>query len=125
MKEESSPNPSASSDGSYKEDVVSLLESMQQQLAALEKKIDLLIGESHKKHSGERYSPDRSFHKRPYSKPLTSHDRPRQHGKGGRGPRSEDRNSAAEPFYERRPHVKNRSHSPKKRPFSFPRKDQE
>jgi len=123
MKEESS-NPSDASGGAF-EDVISLLQSMQQQLAALEKKIDLLMGASHKRNAGDRYSSDRSFRKGPHLKQSGSFGRPQRHGKGEHKPRTGERNSPQEPYYERRPHQKNRGQASKKKHFGFSREDRE
>jgi hypothetical protein len=106
-------------------DLVSLLNKMQQQLLFLEKKIDLLISQSQERPSGEKTSQDRPFRKRPFSKPFRSFDQPQRHGKGEHGHSPRERDSAQGHFYERRPGEKKRSTSPKKKPFSFKRKDRE
>ncbi|OGW85631.1 MAG: hypothetical protein A3C35_01990 [Omnitrophica bacterium RIFCSPHIGHO2_02_FULL_46_11] len=46
-------------------DITALLKQMQQQIGFLEKKIDILI-----KQSSERPSSERSFNKRPFSRPF-------------------------------------------------------
>jgi hypothetical protein len=124
MNEESSITPSAVPD-EPDTDVVSLLKRMQQQLLFLERKIDLLINQSQERPSGEKASQDKPFRKRPFSKPFRSFDHPQRQGKGERGPSSRERDSAQGPYYERRPHDKNRGPNPKKKPFSFKRKDRE
>jgi hypothetical protein len=124
MKEESNVNPSEVPDKSDT-DVASLLKGMQQQLLFLEKKLDLLISQSQGKPSGERASPDRSFRKRPFSKPFRSFDHPQRHGQGERGHNPRERDSAPGHFYERRPGEKGRSPSPRKKSFSFKPKDRE
>jgi len=121
MKEESSINPSAAPDETDT-DVVSLLKRMQQQLLLLERKIDLLISNSRERSSGET-STDRPFRKRPFSKPFRSFDHPQRHGKGEHAHSPRERDSVQGHFYEHRPHEKNRSSSPRKRPFSFKPKD--
>jgi hypothetical protein len=132
MKEESSINPSAVRDESESEsesesetDVASLLKRMQQQLLFLERKIDLLISQSHERPSRERSSPDRPFPKRPFSKPFRSFDHTQRHGKGEHGHSPRERDSVQGHFYERRPGEKKRSPNPKKKPFSYKRKDRE
>jgi len=122
MKEESSINPSAEPDESDA-DVVSLLKRMQQQLLYLEKKLDLLIRQSHERPSGEKAPPDRPFRKRPFSKPFRSFEHPQRHGKGEHGRSSTERDSAQGHFYEHRPGEKSRS--PRKKPSPFKRKDRE
>jgi len=124
MNEDSSINPSAVADQS-ETDVVSLLKRMQQHLLFLEKKIDLLISQSQERPRGEHAPPDRPFRKRPFSKPFRSFDHPQRHGKGEHGHSSRERDSAQGPYNERRPHDKNRGPNPKKKPFSFKRKDRE
>jgi hypothetical protein len=123
MKEDSSINLAAVSDES-EDDVVSLLKKIQQQVLYLERKIDMLISQSKERPSGENSSQDRSFRKRPFSKPFRSFDHPQRHGKGVYGHGSGERDSAQGRFYERRPHDKSRGPNPKKKPF-FKRKDRE
>jgi hypothetical protein len=124
MNEESSIKPTAAQDPSDT-DVLSLLKKMQQQLLFLEKKIDLLVSQSQEKPSGERAFPERSFRKRSFSKPFRSYDQPSRHGKGEPGHSPRERNSAPGHFYERRPHQKSAGPSPRKKPFSFHRKDRD
>ena len=124
MNEESSINPSAVPDESDT-DVASLIKGMQQQLLFLEKKIDLLISRSQERPSGEKPHSDRPFRKRPFSKPFRSFDQPQRPGKGEYGHSPRERDSAPGHFYERRPGEKRRSSNPKKKPFSFKRKDRE
>jgi hypothetical protein len=124
MNEDPIINPSAVADQS-ESDVVSLLKRMQQHLLFLEKKIDLLISQSQERPRRENAPSDRPFRKRPFSKPFRSFDHPQRQGKGERGPSSRERDSAQGPYYERRPHDKNRGPNPKKKPFSFKRKDRE
>jgi hypothetical protein len=121
MKEESSINPAAVPDETDT-DVFSLLKRMQQQMLSLERKIDLLISHSREKPSGETPT-DRPFRKRSFSKPFRSFDHPRRHGKEGHAHSTRERDSAQSPFYEHRPHQKNRGSGPRKRPFSFKPKD--
>ena len=123
MNEESSINPMAVSDESAT-DVVSLLKRMQQQLAFLERKIDLLITQSQERPSGGK-SPDRPFRKRPFSKPVRSFDHPQRHGQGEYGHSPRERDSAQGHFYERHLREKSRGANPKKKSFSFKRKDRE
>jgi hypothetical protein len=124
MNEESSIGPSAVPDESDT-NIVSLLKRMQQQLLFLEKKIDLLIGRSQEGPSGGKTSPDRFFRKKPFSKPFRSFDQPQRRGKGEYGHNPRERDSAPGHFYEQRPGEKRRGTSPKKKPFSFKRKDRE
>jgi hypothetical protein len=125
MKEEWSDDASAAPDESEM-DVVSLLKGMQQQLILLEKKIDLLVSQSQRRPTGEKFSSDRTFQKRPYSKPFRSSEHsPRPHGKGEYGHSPRERDSAQGHFYEHRPRKKGRGPGPGKKPFSFKRKDHE
>jgi hypothetical protein len=124
MNEDPSINPSAVPDESDI-DVVSLLKRMQQQLLFLERKIDLLISRSQERPFGEKTSPDRPFRKRPFSKPFHTFDHPQRHGKGEHGHNPRERDSAPGHFYERRQRDKSRGPDPKKKPFSFRRKDRE
>jgi hypothetical protein len=124
MKEESSVIPAVIPDESDT-DVVSLLKRMQQQLHFLETKIDLLISQAQERPFRERTTPDRPFKKRPFSKPSHSFDRPQRHGKGEYGHSPRDKDSAPGHFYDRRPRDKSRGPNPKKKPFSFKRKDRE
>jgi hypothetical protein len=59
---------------SAEQDVVALIKRMQQQLAFLEKKLDILINQSHDKPSGERH----------FSKPFRASGPPHRHAGGGR-----------------------------------------
>jgi len=124
MNEESSITSSAVPD-EPDTDVVSLLKKMQQQLLFLEKKVDLLISQSHERPPRGKASPDKAFQKRPFSKQFRSFDQPRRHGRGDQahGPREGD--SAKGHFYEHRPGGKSRGPNPRKKSFSFKRKDQE
>ncbi len=124
MKEQSSIDPSAVPEESDN-DIASLLGKMQQQLVFLERKIDMLISQSKERPSGERTSPGRSFRKGSFSKPFRSFDHPQRHGQGeyGHGPR--ERGPAPGHFYDRRPGGKSRGPNPKKKSFSFKRKDEE
>jgi hypothetical protein len=121
MKEDTSINASAAPDEA---DVISLLKKMQQQLLFLERKIDLLIGSSRARSSGDAFK-DRPFRKSPSMKPFRSFDQPQRHGKGepARGPR--EKNSVQGHFYEHRPREANRGAESGKRPVSFKRKDRE
>jgi hypothetical protein len=124
MKEESIINPLPVPDESDT-DVVSLLKRMQQQLLYLEKKLDLLISQSKERPSGGNASADRPFRKRPYSKPFRSFDHPQRQDKGEQGHGPRDRDSARGHFYERRPGERSRGPNPKRKPFTFKRKDRE
>jgi hypothetical protein len=124
MNEESNINPPEAPD-EVDTDVVSLLKRMQQQILSLEKKINLLISQSQERPSGERAFPDRPFRKRPFSKPFRSFDHPQRHSKGEHGHSPRERDSAPGHFYERRPGEKSRGPNPKKKSFSFKRKDKE
>jgi hypothetical protein len=124
MKEEWSVNASAEADES-ETDVVSVLKQMQQQLILLERKIDLLVSQSQKRPSGDKFSSDRPFPKRSFSKPFRSSEHsPRRHGKGEYGHSPRERDSAQGHFYEHRPRKNGRGPGPKKQ-FSFKRKDHE
>jgi hypothetical protein len=122
MNEESSITPSEIPDGPNT-DVVSLLKKMQQQLLFLERKIDSLISQSQERPHGEKASSDRPFQKRSFSKPFRSFDHPRRRSTEDRGRSSKEGDSAQGHFYEHRPRGKNRGPNPKKKPFSFKRKD--
>ena len=124
MNEESSMNPPVVPD-EPDTDIVSMIKRMQQQLLSLEKKMDLLIRQSQERSSGDKASPDRPFRKRPFSKPFHSFDRPPRHGKGEHGHNPRERDSAQGHFYEHRPGEKSRGPSPRKKSFSFKRKDRE
>ena len=124
MKEESSISPEAIPEESST-DIVSILKGMQKQLLFLEKKIDLLIGQSKERSSVGNTAPDRPFRKRPFSKPFRSFERTPRHGKEerGHGPREQD--SVKGHFYEHRPHDKSLARDPKKKSFAPKRKDRE
>jgi hypothetical protein len=124
MKEESSIIPEAVPEESGT-DVVSILKGMQKQLLFLERKIDLLISQSKERSSEGNTSTDRPFRKRPFSKPFRSFDNPPRHGKGEQGRNPRDRDSTPGHFYEHRPNDKSRGQGPKKKPFSYKRKDRE
>ena len=119
IEDESSLNPSEVPD-QPDTDLASLLKAMQQQLLLLEKKVDLLISRSQ-----ERPSQDRSFRKRPFSKPFRSFDHSLHHGKGEREHNPGQREPARGHFYEQRPQEKSRGPNPRKKPFGFKRKDRE
>jgi hypothetical protein len=129
MNEESSVNPSVVPEESDI-DVVTLLKRLQQQILSLETKIDLLIGQSKEKLSGEKSSLDRPFRKRPFS--HRSFDQPQRHGRGEYGRTPGERDSARGHIYEHRPSQyehnpskESRNASPGKKPFSSKRKDRE
>jgi hypothetical protein len=122
MNDEWSAEPSAAPDESDT-DVFSLLKSMQQQLLLMEKKIDRLISHSQERPSGEKSS-DRTFRKKPFSKPFRSFEHPQRHGRGEYGHGNRERDSAQGHFYEHRPSKKGRGPGPGKKP-SFKRKDNE
>jgi hypothetical protein len=105
-------------------DLFSMLESMQQQLMLLEKKLDLLIGRSQEK---ARPSQDRSFRKNSFSKPFRSFEHSPRHGKGERerSPREKDASGHFYEYYDRRPKEKGRGSSLRKKVFGFKRKDQD
>jgi hypothetical protein len=124
MKKESSIKLSEEPDESDP-DIASLLGRMQQHLLALERKIDLLIGQSQERPHGGKASPDRPFRKRPFSKPFRSFDRPKRQGKGEYRHGPKERDSDQGHFNERRPHEKSRGSNPRKKPFFFKRKDRE
>ena len=124
MNEELRTNPSEVPEES-ETDVVSLLKKMQQQLLFLEKKLDLLISQSQDRQPGARTIPDRPFQKRPFSKPFRSFDHPQRHGKGENGQGFRERESVQGHFYDRRPGEKKRSPDPKRKTFTYKRKDRE
>lgn len=124
MNEESSINPSAVSEDSDT-DVVSLLKRIQQQVLFLEKKIDLLIGQSQGKSSGAKSSPDRPFQKRSFAKPFRSFDHPQHRSQGEYGRTPGERDSARGHVYEHRPSQNSRSAGAGKKPFALKRKDEE
>jgi hypothetical protein len=126
MNEESSFNPSEEPDPPETDtDIVSLLKRMQQQLNFLEKKIDILISQSQEKTFGEKPFPNRSFQKRPFSKPLHSFDRSQRHSRGDHEHSPRDRDSAQGRFYERRKPENKRSPNAKRKPYYPQRKDRE
>jgi len=124
MNEQFNHNPSDVPDQTGT-DVVSLLKKMQQQLLFLEKKIDILINQSQEKPFREKLSPKRPFRKRPFSKPLRSFGHSHRQGKEEheRSPRKKD--SAQGRHSEHRQRDEDRGFSPKKKPFSYKRKDRE
>ena len=124
MNEESNIDPSAVSNQSDT-DIVSLLKRMQQQLLSLDRKIDILINQSKEKPFWERPSSDRSFRKRPFSKPLRLFDHSQRRGKGEHEHNPRERDSAQGHYHERRPRQNHRGSNPKKKPFSFKRKNRE
>jgi hypothetical protein len=124
MNEESSIPPSAIPDESDT-DVVSLLKKMQQQMLFLERKIDLLIRQSQERQPVEKTFPNRPSQKRPFTKQYRSFDHPRRRSGGEQGHSPRESGSAPGHFYENRPRGKSRSINPKKKSFSFKRKDQE
>jgi hypothetical protein len=125
MKEEWSVNTSGAPD-EPDIDIVSLLKRLQQQIAFLERKIDLLISQSRERQSAGNSASDRSFRKKSLSKPFRSFDQPqRQGGKGEYGHNRREGDSAQGHFYEHRPGKKGRGAGPGKRPFPFRRKDRE
>jgi hypothetical protein len=123
MKEETDVNRSAVPDQTDT-DFALLLQSMQQQLLQLEKKVDLLISRSEAK-SKERSPHARSFERRSFSKPFRSHDQSHYHDKRERERSPRDRDSVPGHFYKRRPQEKGRRSNPGKKPFVFKRKDRE
>jgi hypothetical protein len=119
MEKETKVNPTDLSDQTDT-DLVSLLQSMQQQLVHLEKKIDLLIGRSQ-----ERPSHAQPFGRRSFSKSPRPHDHSRYHDSRERESSPRNRDSNAGRFYERFPQKKERSSSPGRKSFAFKRKDRE
>jgi hypothetical protein len=124
MNEESSIPPSAIPDETDT-DVASLLRKMQQQLLFLERKIDLLIRQSQDRQPAERTSPHRPPQKRPFSKQYRPFDHARRPSRGEHGHSPRESDSTPGHFYENRPRGKSRGPMPKKKSFSFKRKDQE
>jgi len=122
MNEDSSITPPTIPDG-LDMDVVSMLKRIQQQLLLLEKKVDLLIGQSQDRRQGEKAFSDRLSKRRPFSKQLRSSDPGRHRSRGDHeyGPRESD--SAKGHFYEHRPGGRSHGPSHRKKPFSFKRKD--
>lgn len=125
MTEQSKNNdllPSASAE----QDVVALIKKMQQQLAFLEKKIDLLISQS----QARPFSREKNF-----SRPFRSFDRERhfekRHGEGDRGfgykKKSYDHSRGSdvgpERHFEKRHGDESRGFDQKKKPFFHKRRD--
>lgn len=106
-------------------DVVSILKRMQQQLAFLEKKIDILVHQAQEKPAREESSHDRPFRKKAYARPARPYERSERYGRGDREHGSRDRDSAPGHFYDRHRPEKKRTAAPKKRPYAFPRKDRD
>ena len=83
-------------------DVLVLIKKMQQQLASLEKKMDILISQSQEK----------PFREKPFSKPFQSFDRPyrpgHSHGKRDQGEDPRARSFRSGPHSEKRPGDENR-----------------
>jgi len=119
MNEESSLDQSEEP-GQPDTELVALLKKMQMQLQHLEKKVDLLISRSE-----EKPPQDRGFRKKPYTKSFHSFDRPQHHGRGDRERNPRERESTPGHFYERRPQEKSRGVNPRKKSFTFKRKDRE
>jgi hypothetical protein len=124
MDKESSITPSEMADGADNE-VISLLKKVQQQLAFLEKKVDLLIGQSQGRPQRERTVQDRPFRKRPFNKPFNSSEPSRYRGRGERGHGPSESDSTKERFYDHHLRGKSRGPIPRKKPFPFKRKDEE
>jgi hypothetical protein len=117
LKQPAAPEPS-------KPDLYAMLESIQQQLLLLEKKVDQLVGRSQEKNRSPR---DRSFRKDSFSKPFKSFDPSRHRGKGerDRGSRENATPGHFYEYYDRRPKEKGRTSSLRKKVFGFKRKDEE
>jgi hypothetical protein len=124
MNEELNIPPSAIPDGPDTE-VFDLLKKMQQQMLFLERKIDLLIRQSQDRQPGERPFSNRPSHKRPFSKQYRPFDHSRHRSRGEHGHNPRESESAPVPFYENRPRGKSRGANPRKKTFSFKRKDKE
>jgi hypothetical protein len=110
-------------DNANDNEIISLLKEMQQQMAGLERKMDLLISHSKGRQPGAKSGSDRSFRNRSYSKPFRSFDQPQHHGRGEYGHGRREGDPAQGHFYEHRPQKKDRGAGPGKKPFS--RKDRE
>ncbi len=123
MKEEINVNRSAVPD-QPDTDLVLLLQSMQQQLLQLEKKVDLLISRSEEK-SKERPPHARPFERRSFPKQFRPHEHSQYRDKRERDRSPGERDSVPGHFNERRPQEKGRRSNPGKKPFAFKRKDRE
>jgi hypothetical protein len=103
--------------------VVALIKKMQQQLAFLEKKIDILINQSQ----------GAPFREKRFSKPYRSFDRPQHHAREGYGERprdggfdrgrSRERDFGEGRHFEKRQDNESRGFVHKKKPFFQKRRD--
>ena len=98
---------------SAEQDVAAVIKKIQQQLASLEKKIDILINQSLGKPSGERH----------FSKPFRSFGRPHRSFDGGHGNTSGGKSFDGERHFEKRHGGENRGFDPTKKPFYHKRKE--
>ena len=124
MKDELYVDPEEREDSSENE-IVSLLKRMQQQIALLENKIDLLVSQSQERPFEKKHSHNQYFPRRADSKPAHPYDRSDRYGRGDRerGPR--ERDSAPGHYYERRKPEKKRVPVARKKPFFSHRKDRD
>ena len=124
MNEESMIAPSGTPDEADT-DIISLLKKIQQQVLSLERKMDLMIRQMRERRPGERESSNRPSQKRPFSKQYRPFNHPRDRGRGEQGHNPRESDSAPRHFYENRPRGKSRGPNPRKKSFSFERKDKE
>ena len=94
-------------------DVITLIKKMQQQLVFLEKKIDVLIGQS----------PGKPFHDRRFSKPFRRFGHSNWHGKKERDNNSGERNFSQGNHFDKRQGGENRGFVQEKKPFFRGRRD--
>jgi len=106
------------------EDVVSLLRKVQQQIAVLEKKVDMLLARSKERSFGENAPNDRSFRKPRHSNSFRSFDRPERQDRGERD-RSFREKDAFPSRYGRHRVEKKKGGNSRKKPFFFQRKDKD
>jgi len=98
---------------SAEQNVAAVIKKIQQQLASLEKKIDILINQSSSRPSGERH----------FSKPFQSFGRPHRSFDGGHGNTSGGKSFDRERHFEKRHGSENRGFDPTKKPFYHKRKE--
>jgi hypothetical protein len=99
------------------EDIALLLQSMQRQLATLEKKVDMLLAQSKGKPRGDAPFRDRPFRKGPFTKPPRSFERPNRYGREDRERSPRERDSSRSHYSERRKDDKPKSGKPSKKPY--------
>ncbi len=98
-------------------DVVSLIKRVQQQLAFLEKKIDILIGQSQEKPFRGKPFP------KPFAKPFRPFSHSHHHDRAERehGPRERDFSKGR--HFEKHERGEDREFGPRKKPFFHGKKD--